>query len=162
MKLLMTQLKLCLSRLKHSKKPVVISACYRSMNNSNEKNKQLADQVTKLGNKYKNRHIWIGGDFNLPDIDWSNNTIQSHQDLKELNEQYLEAFELSNLTQIVDFPTRKKSTLDLMLTNRPTFLSKCSPVPGFGDHDTAALVDMFCHSPCHKPIQRKIHYSVMK
>ena len=30
-----------------------------------------------------------------------------------------------------------------MLTNCPTFLSKCSPVPGFGDHDTAALVDMF-------------------
>ena len=35
------------------------------------------------------------------------------------------------------------ATLDLMLTNRPTFLSKCSPVPGFGEHYTAVLVDMF-------------------
>ena len=47
------------------------------------------------------------------------------------------------------------ATLDLMLTNRPTFFSKCSPVPGFGDHDTAALVNKFCHPQCHKPIQRK-------
>ena len=60
-------------------KPVIISACYRSMNNSNEKNKQLSAEITGLGSKYKNSHIWIGGDFNLPDIDWSNNTISSHQ-----------------------------------------------------------------------------------
>ena len=63
-----------------------------------------------------------------------------------------------NLTQIVDFPTHKKSTLDLMLTNCPTFLSKWSPVSDFGDHDTAALVDMFCHPQRHKRIQRKIPY----
>ena len=86
-------------------KPVIISACYRSMNNSNEKNKQLSAEITRLGSKYKNSHIWIGGDFNLPDIDWSNNTISSHQYPKELNEQYLESFELSNLKQLVDFPT---------------------------------------------------------
>ena len=66
------------------------------MNNSNEKNKQLSAEITRLGSKYKNSHIWIGGDFNLPDIDWSNNTISSHQYPKELNKLYLEAFELSN------------------------------------------------------------------
>ena len=66
------------------------------MNNSNEKNKQLSAEITRLGSKYKNSHIWIGGVFNLPDIDWSNNTISSHQYPKELNKLYLEAFELSN------------------------------------------------------------------
>ena len=58
---------------------------------------------------------------------------------------------------IVDFPTRKKSTLDLMLTNRPTFLSKCSPVSGFGDHDTAALVDMFFSPSASQTYLRKFH-----
>ena len=43
-----------------------------------------------------------------------------------------------------------------MLTNRPGFVSSCSPVPGFSDHDTAVLVDMICHPQRYKPIQGKV------
>ena len=137
-------------KIETHQKPVIISACYRSMHNTNEQNKLLSEEIAKIGRKNKNNHIWIGGDFNLPDIDWSNNSIVTHQYSKDLNEQFLETFENSSLLQVIDFHTRKKATLDLMFTNRPTFLSKCTPVPGFGDHNTAALVDLYCHPQRHR------------
>uniref|UniRef100_A0A7M5WYL3 PHD-type domain-containing protein n=1 Tax=Clytia hemisphaerica TaxID=252671 RepID=A0A7M5WYL3_9CNID len=143
-------------KIQTHQKPVIVSACYRSMYNSKEQNKQLTEEITDICKKYKNHHLWIGGDFNLPDIDWNTNSITSNQYSKELNEQYLEVFETSGLHQMVNFTTRKKAILDLMLTNRPGFVSNCSPVPGLSDHDTAVLLDMICHPQRHKPIQRKV------
>ena len=61
------------------------------------------------------------------------------------------------MEQVVNFPTRKQNTLDLLITNRPSFISKCIPVPGFGDHDSAILSDLTCHPQATKPIKRNIH-----
>ena len=97
------------------------------MYNTNDKTKLLSEEIAKIGRKNKNNHIWIGGDFNLPDFDWSNNnSIVTHQYSKDLNEQFLETFENSSLLQVLTFHTRKNATLDLMFTNHPTFLSKCT------------------------------------
>ena len=62
-----------------------------------------------------------------------------------------------NLTQHVNFTTRKKSVLDLFLTNRPGLIERCEPLPGFGDHDTAVISDILCHPAKIKPIQRKVY-----
>ena len=101
--------------------------------------------------------MWIGGDFNLPDIDWSTNSICSHQYPTKLNDEFLETFDTSNLQQIVNFGTRKDKTLDILLTNRSQLLKNCESLPGFGDHDTAVLADIFCHPQKLKRIQRKIY-----
>ena len=61
------------------------------------------------------------------------------------------------MEQVVNFPTRKQTTLDLLITNRPSFISKYIPAPGFGDHDSAILSDLICHPQPTKPIKRKIH-----
>ena len=61
------------------------------------------------------------------------------------------------MEQVVNFPTRKQNTLDLLITNRPSFIKKCIPVPGFGDHDSAILSDLICHPQATKPFKRKIH-----
>ena len=42
---------------------------------------------------------------------------------KKLNEEFLDIFDSVKLTQIVEFTTRKKATLDLLLTNRPGLIN---------------------------------------
>ena len=61
------------------------------------------------------------------------------------------------MEQVVIFPKRKQNTFDLLITNRPSFINKCIPVPGFGDHNSAILFDLICHSQATKPIKRIIH-----
>lgn len=41
----------------------------------------------------------------------------------------------SNLEQIVSFPTRKDHVLVLFMTNRPSLVNRCEPLPGIVDHD---------------------------
>jgi hypothetical protein len=43
----------------------------------------------------------------------------------------------NGLEQIVDFPTRKDNTLDLMLLSHPAYKLRCKPLPSIGnsDHD---------------------------
>ena len=61
------------------------------------------------------------------------------------------------MEQVVNFPTRKQNTLDFLITNRPSFMNKYFPVPGFGDHDSAILSELICHPQAAKLIKRKIH-----
>ena len=47
----------------------------------------------------------LGGDFNLPDIDWSLKGIVKREYCIETNETFLESLDVMNAEQIVDFPT---------------------------------------------------------
>ena len=60
------------------------------------------------------------------------------------------------MNQTVNFPTRTKAVLDLLLTNRPSLLESTNPTPGFGDHQSAILSDIYCHPKRQKPVQRKV------
>jgi len=48
--------------------------------------------------------------------------------------EFLEPIDNHKCSQVVEFPTHKEVTLDLLLTNWLAFLEKIDPVPGFGDH----------------------------
>ena len=74
-----------------------------------------------------------------------------------MNEVFLELLDVTNAERILDFPTRGDNTLDLLLTNRVSLLNKCCGIPGLGDHQTAILADIECHSKKQKPISRKIY-----
>ena len=93
--------------------------------------------------------------MNLPDIEWTTNSIKTHQYLKELNQCFLDTFDITNLDLIVDFPTRGASTLEIMATNRPSLINKCSP--HIGDHETSVLLNMNCQPNKSKPVKRKIY-----
>ena len=43
----------------------------------------------------------------------------------------------------------------LLMTNTPSFVEKCLPIPGFGDHDTTILV----HSACQLKYSKQLHRS---
>ena len=91
--------------------------------------------------------IWIGGDLNLPDINWTVNTITGHQYPLSLSERFL-AFQDDNFfVQFVTFPTRNDNTLDIFATNRPSLVNKCFPISGIGDHDGVLYQFGYYHQP---------------
>ena len=96
----------------------------------------LFDEIKRLSNKYKYNPVWTDGDFNLPNTGWETNSSIRSQYPKAFNESLLKILDLCNSDQLVNFTTRKNHTLDLLITNRPSFAEKFLPIPAFGDHDT--------------------------
>ena len=64
----------------------------------------------------------------------------------------------NNLEQLVDFPTRKSATLDLIFSSHPSFIERCKPMPSIGnsDHDVD-LLDTILVVRRPKPPRRKIY-----
>lgn len=56
---------------------------------------------------------------------------------------------------IVTFPTRKEHTLDVFLTNRPSLVNQCEPLPDIGDHDIV-YIDSDITAKINKLVKRKI------
>ena len=139
------------------KHPVIITSCYRPPKSSIDETASICEEITNLNSTFKNCPHWFGGDTNLPDINWSSNAIIGHQYPKQINESFLETFDHCGFEQVVSFPTRKNNTLDIVATNRPTFVNKYIPHPGLSDHDTAVLLDIVCHPIRSKPSKRKIY-----
>jgi len=51
--------------------------------------------------------LWVTGDFNLPNIDWTLNTVSGSIYPLELCIMLIESFNTFGLTQIVGSPTRE-------------------------------------------------------
>ena len=131
-------------------KSVIMMSCYRTPRPTSFES--LFDEIQRLSNKYRYNPVWIGGDLiGLPDIDWETKSIIGSQYPKALNGSLLEILDLCNSDQLDNFTSRKNHTLDLVITNRPSFVEKCLPIPGFGDHDTAISVDAACQLKYSKP-----------
>ena len=64
----------------------------------------------------------------------------------------------NNLEQLVDFPTRKNKTLDLIFSSHPSYMVRCKPLPSIGnsDHDVV-LLDTSLQVRRPKPPRRKIY-----
>ena len=101
--------------------------------------------MDSVGIKRRKDILIIGGDFNLPDICWSEQSIQTNQYPTHTNQAYLDTIADNGLEQLVDFPTRKENTLDLFFTTHPSFKQRCKPLPSIGnnDHDIV-LLDVAC------------------
>ena len=98
----------------------------------------------------------LTGDFNLPDISWSTNTTSGNQNPLGVSNAFLNTFYDSGLQQMVDFPTRNTTMLDLILTNRPSLINRLKPSPGISDHE-AIFIDSDVQVKLHWPTWRKIY-----
>ena len=69
-------------------------------------------------------HLWLGGDFNLPDIDWSDECPKPQASNLGQCKRLLDIVKNANLEQIVNEPTRitefTTNILDLFFTNNAT------------------------------------------
>ena len=99
---------------------------------------------SSLGKIPKSHAILLGGDFNLPEIDWEAGQIKSNRYYDHHN-QIFEIMGDHGLSQHITGCTRKdpvhgtENTLDLLFTNRPNAVISSTVTPGISDHDAANI-----------------------
>ncbi|XP_072023124.1 uncharacterized protein [Amphiura filiformis] len=116
---------------------------------------ELHDSLTKL-RATSNGQIFLAGDFNLPDIEWENNSFKTGGQYPSLSKKLLEITAEFGLEQVVREPTRGNNTLDLFFTTNPTLVEKSIVVPGISDHDSIPLIIVNCRPKINKQKARKI------
>ena len=115
----------------------------------------LSDSLHRLGNIYG--HIFIGGDFNLPDWDWEHNQMKNRPKEISNHKEFLNIHNDNGLTQLVTTPTRLENTLDLMITNNPTRVNRTEMLPGISDHEILVVLCELDISPTtNKQVKRSI------
>ena len=86
----------------------------------------------------KNSTFVLGGDFNLPGIDWDNGVVNPKAANKSQCELLLSSLDTHALAQIHKEPTnvREENILDLLITNKPGLIKSSHSVPRISDHCT--------------------------
>lgn len=64
-------------------KSLIVASTYRPPNNNSDYASELCRCISDICRDHPNSTIWVGGDFNLPDIDWSSNSTPGHQYTKK-------------------------------------------------------------------------------
>ncbi|XP_053389502.1 uncharacterized protein LOC123526856, partial [Mercenaria mercenaria] len=97
----------------------------------------LSELWSSLSKIPKDSIIWLLGDFNMPDINWVNETLKPNCKNRSLYEDFMEKLSHLNLEQMVKVPTRLSNTLDLFLTSHPSHVHLVKTLPGLAtsDHD---------------------------
>ena len=133
---------------------LIIGSAYRPTNNDMDYANELVEVIQRVCHKYMDAVVWLAGDFNLPDIDWSRNNITGHQYRKDVNKAFLTLESDLGLHQTIDSPTREDNILDLFLRNRP-ILYRSTVIPGISDHH-AIINDSHITTTRQKPIKQTI------
>ena len=136
---------------------LIVAAVYRppSYNDQDFARKTCRD-INNIVNKNKNSTIWIAGDFNLPDINWTDLTVPGTQYNKQLNNIFLDTFLDLGLKQVINIPTRENNTLDVLFTNRPNLIKECSSNYSISDHNIININSNI--KPARiRPVKRLIH-----
>jgi hypothetical protein len=81
--------------------------------------KNMLNSIEKFISRIKNVDLMMMEDFNLPSIDWTRETVESGKADKKCAEMLLDFMNKHLLTQHVMETTRKKNTLDIIITNHP-------------------------------------------
>ena len=74
------------------KPPTIIGCVYRPPDNHIETSNWITDELKYLKSKFKKSVFWVGGDFNLPDINWESFEIKGNRYLKEINSKFRDTF----------------------------------------------------------------------
>jgi hypothetical protein len=120
-----------------------VGAFYRTPNSNVVEVEELLQNIEGLRNNTGAMpDIILGGDFNLPSIEWGTHSSYvkpSPQYCKTVNDLGLELVNTTGLTQVVQEPTRGNNILDLMFVLSPDMVKDTSIIPGIGDHEAVCL-----------------------
>ena len=83
--------------------------------------------------------IWIGGDLNLPNIDWSMGTVFNNCYPLALCNIVLDFIADHGFSQLVHTPTRNNNILDIFFTNQSSLTKSCEVIPGISDHEIVSI-----------------------
>ena len=88
-------------------------------------------------------HLWIGGDFNLADIDWESESTKPYPTNSAQCQELLTIAKNNYLDQVVTEPTRVTETcsniLDLFFTNNESLINQVHVIPGIADHEAVFI-----------------------
>jgi hypothetical protein len=148
------------------KKTLYISSFYNHKT-SNEENIEWFDTSVKRACQLKNAALIIGGDFNLPGWDWKNRTLKPGTSHAKQHYEFANTLDDTGLVQLVELPTRKENTLDLMITNLPNQVPRIEVMPGISDHDIVFMEFNIIPSkikqvPRNIPLYSKANWSSLK
>ena len=129
--------------------------------NSLEKfDKLFREQLDKIKNINKGNKpplIHVLGDFNFRDIVWPDRLSKSGSSLSQTEGQILiDIMNDHGLEQLVNFPTRERNTLDLILTSLPGQFADIHSPDKLSDHDIVSGTLKIAIPPIKKP-RRKVY-----
>ena len=143
-----------------SKKPIILAVFYRPPSSSKQYSDAFIHSLSYVYGRYPEAHFIIGGDFNLPHIDWDSFSVLPNNPCKGISQSILSNFLDLGFSQIVRSPTRSTPTsssiLDLIFTNFPDLVSSSCIIGGISDHD----IPLSTHSlsvPRFPSVPRKIY-----
>ena len=98
---------------------------------------RLQEQIDMVSRDNTNPDLYITGDFNYPDLDWS---TERTSEAGSQGQDLLEFVDRNFLTQMVECPTRGGRILDLVLTNVPRYVTEIEVTPTpLSDHELIRL-----------------------
>ena len=109
-----------------SGKILIIGAYYRPPSATISVLHELEEDVVLLKQKFPNATFLIGGDFNLPAIDWETLSHTPGGTNKQQCDYLLDVMSTHALGQVNREPTRGSSVLELCLTSEPETVINCS------------------------------------
>ena len=139
------------------RKPLYVSSYYKPRENDRVSTEELNKSLSMVHNKAKGSQIWVLVDFNFPGLAWPDNvpTIKPNCQHRVLYDEFLSTIDDFNLIQMVDKTTRGENTLDLFLTNNPSFVTKVTTLPGVSDHDIVN-VEVNLKPQSYRQVPRKV------
>ena len=136
--------------------PLIIFGAYRPPRTDLSYIDELCSLLEEISHSNPLATLWLGGDLNLPDINWDHNTIARNQYPLCINERFIESLQDCHLHQLVNFPTRNNNILDIFATNKPDLIRKCEALPGISDHEII-LIKALTSINYQTPIRRKVY-----
>ena len=107
-------------------------------------------------------HIWLGGDFNLPGIDWESECVEPCATHSQESELLLSIAKDCFLDQMVTEPTRTtektQNVLDLFFTNNQSLVNRVEIIPRIRDHDAVMVESSFRPHKVTKPTRKVYIY----
>ena len=120
-------------------KSLPVGAIYRPSVRDTDDLRHMMDSTQCLSSQTAS-HIWLTGDFKLPDIDWCQDTVNiKKQQQSESHEAFLDMLDAAAFTQTVREPTKDENILDLFSNNNETLITRCAVIPGISDHDAVLI-----------------------
>ena len=117
---------------------------------------KVLSHIAETHNKGDNCTILLGGDFNVPEIDWEIPVVKPGCHHKAMCDRLIEITSEHHLEQLQREPTRLDNILDLLFTNKPALVKEVSIMPGLSDHSTV-LVDTYLNIKPNIKLPRKIN-----
>ena len=106
--------------------PLIIRYIYRSPNSGLDYMEELCDKIRQLQISNPRTTLWVSGDVNLPDIDCETHTTKGYNYPIDIYQCFLNTIYDTGSDQIVRLPSRGEKILDVLLTNRPSLIEKCT------------------------------------